>query len=60
MTRIFENIELSLGPHLQMSLEEFQAMDTAVGTSTSVGGGCSLILWRPRPSAPNPVPWLEY
>jgi hypothetical protein len=31
MTRIFDNIELSLGPHLQSTLEEFQTMDTAVG-----------------------------
>ena len=31
MTRIFDNIELSLGPHLQTTLDEFQTMDTAVG-----------------------------
>lgn len=31
MTRIFDNIELCLGPHLQSTLDEFQTMDTAVG-----------------------------
>lgn len=31
MTRIFDNIELGLGPHLQTTLDEFQSMDTAVG-----------------------------
>ena len=31
MTRIFDNIESGLGPHLQTTLNEFESMDTAVG-----------------------------
>lgn len=31
MTRIFDNIELRLGEHLQATLQDFDRMDVAVG-----------------------------
>lgn len=31
VTRIFDNIDLELGPHLQTTLDEFQTLDVAVG-----------------------------
>ncbi len=39
MTRLFDNIKLSLGPHLQTTLEEHETMDAAIGYFSLRGWG---------------------